>query len=347
MARTPPRGPAPRGSGGSGSGLRGLAGRRIGRDVVEDREGRGRSGGGEPSAGRGRSGGGGRRAAGGRRSAGGERSGGRGRSRRSERSERSELSRRIVVAIPALIVAVLIVDQGGLIFTLAMIIVGWACLDELYRIFGYADPIRLAGLFGLVGLLLAARFGSQYEILLVAVAILPISFGLAVVVPRGSTIGIAVTLLGIWWIGFALAHAILLRDLPHGEGVIIDILVGTFAGDTGAYLGGRMFGRRRLAPRISPNKTVEGLAIGVVVAVGSVWFASLYQDWMHKGNAILLGIGVAIAAPVGDLFESYVKREAGAKDTGRLFGPHGGALDRLDAALFAVVVGYYIWHAVV
>jgi phosphatidate cytidylyltransferase len=305
---------------------------------VEDREGRGRSGGGERSPGRGRAGGGGRR------SGGGGRSGGRG---RSERSERSELSRRIVVAIPALIVAVLIVDQGGLIFTLAMMIVGWACLDELYRIFGYADPIRLAGLFGLVGLLLAARFGSQYEILLVAVAILPISFGLAVVVPRGSTIGIAVTLLGIWWIGFALAHAILLRDLPHGEGVIIDILVGTFAGDTGAYLGGRMFGRRRLAPRISPNKTVEGLAIGVVVAVGSVWFASLYQDWMHKGNAILLGIGVAIAAPVGDLFESYVKREAGAKDTGRLFGPHGGALDRLDAALFAVVVGYYIWHAVV
>jgi phosphatidate cytidylyltransferase len=226
-----------------------------------------------------------------------------------------------------------------------MIVVGWACLDELYRIFGHADPLRLAGLLGLVGMLLAARFGSQYQILMVAVAMLPLSFGLAIVAPRGSTIGIAVTLLGIWWIGFALAHAVLLRDLPHGEGVIIDILVGTFVGDTGAYLGGRMFGRRKLAPRISPNKTVEGLAIGFLVAVGSVWFASLYQDWMHKGDAVLLGIGVAIAAPVGDLFESYVKREAGTKDTGRLFGPHGGALDRLDAALFAVVVGYYCWHA--
>ncbi|HEX3873903.1 MAG TPA: phosphatidate cytidylyltransferase [Solirubrobacteraceae bacterium] len=265
--------------------------------------------------------------------------------RRRERRERSELTRRIVVAIPAIIVAVVIVDRGGLIFTLAMIVVGWACLDELYRMFGYTDPLRLAGLLALVGLLLAARFGSQYEILLVAVATLPACFLLAVVAPRGSTIGIAVTLLGIWWIGFALAHAVLLRDLPHGEGVIIDILVGTFAGDTGAYLGGRMFGRRKLAPRISPNKTVEGLAIGCAVAIGSVWFASLYQDWMHKGDAVLLGIGVAIAAPVGDLFESYVKREAGTKDSGRLFGPHGGALDRLDAAMFAAVVGFYIWHA--
>jgi phosphatidate cytidylyltransferase len=285
-----------------------------------------------------------RAAGGGGRGGDGRRSGGR--EPREPRSERSELRSRIAVALPAIAVAIFIVDQGGLIFTLAMIVVGWACMDELYRIFGYADPLRLAGLLGLVGLLMAAHFGDQFQILLVAVAVLPVSFALAVIAPRGSTIGIAVTLLGIWWIGFALAHAVLLRDLPHGEGVIIDILVGTFAGDTGAYLGGRAFGRRRLAPRISPNKTFEGLAIGCVVAIGSVWFASLYQDWMHKGNALLLGLGVAIAAPVGDLFESYVKREAGTKDTGRLFGPHGGALDRLDAALFAVVVGYYVWHAI-
>jgi phosphatidate cytidylyltransferase len=265
--------------------------------------------------------------------------------RRSERSERSELSRRILVAIPAIVVAIVIVDQGGLVFTLAMVVVGWACMDELYRMFARVAPLRLAGLLGLVGLLLAAGYGDQFQILMVAVATLPLAFGLAVIAPRGSTIGIAVTLLGIWWIGFALAHAVLLRALPHGEGVIIDVLVGTFAGDTGAYLGGRAFGRRRLAPRISPNKTVEGLAIGFLVAIGSVWFASLYQDWMHKGDAVLLGVGVAIAAPIGDLFESYVKREAGTKDTGRLFGPHGGALDRLDAALFAVVVSYYVWHA--
>ncbi|MGD0981291.1 MAG: phosphatidate cytidylyltransferase, partial [Solirubrobacteraceae bacterium] len=63
-------------------------------------------------------------------------------------------------------------------------------------------------------------------------------------------------------------------------------------------------------------------------------------------DALALGAGVALAAPLGDLFESFVKRDAGAKDTGRLFGAHGGALDRLDAVLFAAVSGFYIWHAI-
>ena len=157
----------------------------------------------------------------------------------------------------------------------------------------------------------------------------------------------ALTLLGIYWIGFALAHAVLLRGLPHGAGIVIDVLVGTFLGDTGAYLGGRLFGRRPLAPRISPNKTVEGLVIGMVFAVLGVWFAGRYQDWLPGTHALVLGLGVALAAPVGDLFESFVKREAGTKDTGGLFGAHGGALDRLDAVLFTAVVGYYIWSAYV
>ena len=97
------------------------------------------------------------------------------------------------------------------------------------------------------------------------------------------------TLLGVWWIGLALAHAVLLRALPHGGGIVIDVLVGTFVGDTGAYLGGRGFGRRPLAPSISPTKTVEGLVIGIVCAIVGVWFASLYQPWLPKGDAVLIG----------------------------------------------------------
>ena len=107
----------------------------------------------------------------------------------------------------------------------------------------------------------------------------------------------AVTLLGIYWIGFALAHAVLLRGLPHGEGIVIDVLVGTFLGDTGAYLGGRMFGRRPLAPSISPNKTVEGLLIGMLCAVLGVWIAGRYQDWLPGTHALVLGLGVALVAP--------------------------------------------------
>ena len=86
--------------------------------------------------------------------------------------------------------------------------------------------------------------------------------------------------------------------------------------------------------------------IGVFCAIVGVWFASLYQPWLQKGDAILLGVGVAIAAPIGDLFESYVKRAASVKDSGRVFGAHGGALDRLDAVLFSAVVSYYVWLAI-
>jgi phosphatidate cytidylyltransferase len=162
----------------------------------------------------------------------------------------------------------------------------------------------------------------------------------------GSTFGIALTLLGVWWIGLALAHGVMLRRLPHGTGVVIDVLAGTFVGDSAAYLGGRAFGRHRLAPAISPNKTIEGLASGVVAAVLTVWIASRFEPWLHGGDALLLGVGIALAAPLGDLFESYIKRDAGTKDTGKLFGVHGGALDRLDAVLFTAVAGFYVWHAI-
>jgi phosphatidate cytidylyltransferase len=170
------------------------------------------------------------------------------------------------------------------------------------------------------------------------------------VVARGQhrmpTVAIAGTLLGVWWIGIAFAHAELLRQLPHGNAILIDVLVGTFLGDTAAYVGGRLFGRRPLAPQISPNKTVEGLFCGMLIAILSVFVAGLYQPWMTQGNALLLGLAVALLGPLGDLFESLVKRDAGAKDTGNLFGAHGGALDRLDAVIFTAVAGYYVWLAI-
>jgi phosphatidate cytidylyltransferase len=220
-------------------------------------------------------------------------------------------------------------------------------MHELYEMYARAHPVRLAGFIALAGLLAAALYGGQFQILLVAVAALPLLFALTLLQPRPSVVGLAVTLLGIYWIGFALAHAVLLRQLPHGEGIVIDILVGTFLGDTGAYFGGRMFGRRPLAPRVSPSKTVEGLLAGMVFAVAGVWLAGRYQDWLPGTHALVLGLGVALVAPIGDLFESFVKREAGVKDSGGVFGAHGGALDRLDAVLFTAVVGYYIWYAYV
>jgi phosphatidate cytidylyltransferase len=269
--------------------------------------------------------------------------------RRGRARERrgSDLGARLLVAIPAIALALFLVIEGGAIFALGMFVLGAICLHELYGMFERAHPARLAGLLALAGLLLAAHYGGQFQILLVAVAALPLTFAMTLLSPRPSVGGVALTLLGVYWIGFALAHAVLLRGLPHGTGIVIDVAVGTFLGDTGAYLGGRLFGQRPLAPTISPNKTVEGLLIGMLFAVLGVWIAGRYQEWLPGTHALVIGVGVALAAPVGDLFESFVKREAGAKDSGGLFGAHGGALDRLDAVLFAAVAGYYIWAAYV
>jgi phosphatidate cytidylyltransferase len=259
----------------------------------------------------------------------------------------SDLGARILAALPAIALALFLVIEGGVIFALGVFVLGCLCMHELYAMYARARPLRLGGFIALAGLIAAAQYGSQFQILLVAVAALPLLFAFALTQPRPSVGSLALTLLGIYWIGFALAHAVLLRGLPHGEGIVIDVLVGTFLGDTGAYLGGHLFGRRQLAPRISPGKTVEGLVVGMVCAVAGVWLASRYQQWLPGSHALVLGVGVALVAPVGDLFESFIKRDAGVKDSGTLFGAHGGALDRLDAVLFVAVVSYYIWFAYV
>lgn len=263
------------------------------------------------------------------------------------RRQRSDLLARVAVAIPAAIVTIVFINLGGLAFALLVIAAGLICLHELYGLLARWRPVALVGFASLFGMVLAARYGSQREVLEVAVATVPVLF--LVVLARGqghATVAMAGTLLGVYWIGFAFAHAELLRQTHHGAGVIIDVLLGTFVADTAAYFGGRMFGRRPLAPRISPQKTVEGLLLGMLAAIVAVFLAGLYQTWLTQGDALLLGFVVAVLGPLGDLFESLVKREAGAKDAGTLFGPHGGVLDRVDAMLFTIVAGYYVWVAV-
>jgi len=267
--------------------------------------------------------------------------------RRERRNRRTDLSARVLVAVPAIAFALFLVIEGGFVYALGLFLLGCVCLHELYGMYARARPVRLAGFLALAGLLAAALYGNQSQILLVLAVTLPLLFALTLLQRRPTIGGMALTLLGIYWIGVALAYAMLLRRLPHGEGIVIDVLVGTFLGDTGAYFGGRLFGRRPLAPRISPNKTVEGLVIGMFCTILGVWLAGRYQEWLPSSHALVLGLGVALVAPIGDLFESFVKRQAGAKDSGGLFGAHGGALDRLDAVLFAAVVGYFIWAAYV
>jgi phosphatidate cytidylyltransferase len=257
----------------------------------------------------------------------------------------SETTSRVVVAIPWVVFAIAIVGIGGGVFTLAMVLLGVLGLREYYRMAHSIQPILLPGYGAVAGMVIAAHFGDSFQILLVFAALFPVAFVFAAL--RRSheliTTSIAFTVLGVAWMGLGFSHAVLLRDLPlHGGALLIDVLVATFLSDTAAYAAGRLFGSRKITPRISPNKTLEGLMGGFVGATLGFWFAGLYQDWLPGIDALLMGMCIAVIAPLGDLFASMLKRDLGVKDTGRLFGPHGGLIDRLDAVLFTVVAGYYL-----
>ena len=263
--------------------------------------------------------------------------------RQRPRRDGSDLGPRLLVAALAIPFAIFIVTSGGLIFALALIGLGVFALGELYTLMRRARPVDIGGFLAMAAIVLLALYEERADVLIALAAAFPLVFMLALTRARLDNLawGIAATLFGVVWIGLPLAHAVFLRELPHGDGLMIDVLVGTFVGDTAAYVGGRLWGRRPLAPDLSPSKTVEGLVAGVVGGTLAFWCAGLYQDWLTGPDALFIGFLVAMAAPVGDLFESAVKRDFDVKDTGRLFGAHGGALDRLDAVLFTVVVGYY------
>jgi phosphatidate cytidylyltransferase len=265
---------------------------------------------------------------------------------RHERESRGETAKRILVAIPWIAFAIAIAVAGGIVFGLAMIAIGIVCLREYTEVTKTFRPLAIPAYVTVTALVVAAHYGTAFNVLMVLAASFLLLFVFAVREPQrdhGLTASLGVTLLGIVWIGVPLAHAVFLRDLPHhGAALLVDVLVGTFVTDTGAYATGRLFGSHKIAPTLSPNKTVEGLVGGFVIGTMGFWFAGLYQDWLSGIDALVIGAAIAAVAPIGDLFESMIKRDLGTKDTGSLFGPHGGILDRLDAVLFTIVVGYYL-----
>ncbi len=247
--------------------------------------------------------------------------------------------------MPWVLLAIFIVAVGGIPFALAMIGFAVIGLAEFFRMTARYRPMIPVAFAAAAGLVIAAYYGDQFQMLLVVVATFPVVFlfGVAQGARDGVTRSMAITVFGIAWIGIPFAHAVLLRELPlHGGALVIDVLVGTFVTDTAAYAGGRLFGRRQLAPTLSPNKTVEGLVLGFVGGTMGFWFAGLYQDWLSGIDALIMGMCIAAFGPLGDLFESMIKRDLDIKDSGRVFGPHGGLLDRLDALLFTIVIGYYL-----
>jgi phosphatidate cytidylyltransferase len=208
-------------------------------------------------------------------------------------------------------------------------------------------PIVIAGYLGLALTLVAAQAGGFVWVAGSLFATVALAFLLKGVADtrQSATVAVGGTVLGVTWIGLGLVALLALRALPeHGRTAAFAVLIAVWAGDTFAYLVGRLVGRHKLAPKISPGKTWEGF-VGGTVATVFVTFVALYKDrdeFLSIGQMLLLGAALAAAAPLGDLFESLLKRDMGVKDSGRLLAGHGGVLDRIDAQLFASVAALYL-----
>ncbi|MBI3602964.1 MAG: phosphatidate cytidylyltransferase [Nitrospirae bacterium] len=221
-------------------------------------------------------------------------------------------------------------------------------LLELYRLHFRDEPNRMAtGLgLGLTSLLLASlqwpTLVSERTVVLLTVIAVLLSRLFATREMKHGLADAAVLIFGVLYIGLAMGHLLLTRALAGGEFLIFFLVIVTWAGDTGAYYAGIRLGRRKLAPVISPNKTVEGLIGGLLlatlVAVGArFWFLPSFS----LADCLAAGLLLTVAGTLGDLAESVLKRSAGVKDSGALIPAHGGMLDRLDSLLFAAPAFYY------
>jgi len=152
----------------------------------------------------------------------------------------------------------------------------------------------------------------------------------------------AMTLFGVLYLGLTLGTLSMTRLLPQGEWLIFFLLLVTWASDTGAYYVGTLYGRHRLAPMISPKKTVEGLVGGligaIIVAYAARWW---FLPELSSLDCLILATLLTITGLWGDLTESAMKRSVGMKDSGGILPGHGGMLDRLDSLLFTAPVFYY------
>lgn len=257
----------------------------------------------------------------------------------------SQFVSRVLVTVVALPLVLWLVYLGGwALFGLALV-VALIALHELYVMARALRPLVLAGYAGALATLLGAHLGGSTWMVggfMLTLLLAFLLYGIADTRQSG-TITMGSTVLGVAWIGLGLAHLLLLRDLPeHGRLAIFTVLLAVFADDTAAYFVGRLVGRHKLAPALSPAKTWEGFVAGTAVAVAVVFFALYDQGFLTIPESLALGLALALAGAAGDLFESALKRDLQVKDSGRLLGGHGGMLDRIDAHLFAAVAAFYV-----
>ena len=249
------------------------------------------------------------------------------------------------VALP-LIILLLAGAPKWLFFILLLGILGLLVSESWLLFFGEQGGFLLKGpvWFFTFALFFAAYWGGitglsgALTVAIFALVLLLFEAGLeAEALPR-----FALAILFLIYLPFFLAHLLLLWDLPQGRTLVAMTFMVTWGGDAFSYYCGSYWGKRKLSPNISPNKTVEGFLAGLFggafFALLLNWIGLLSVDW---NVAVVLGLAANFIGQMGDLFESFLKRSQGVKDSGSLIPGHGGFLDRVDSVLFAAPVIYY------
>ncbi|NJD58690.1 MAG: hypothetical protein C3F13_01690 [Anaerolineales bacterium] len=265
------------------------------------------------------------------------------------------LAKRLLVAAILLPIGVAAIWLGGWYLTVLVALFMGAAAWEYVNLFKLAG--LHPGLILVVGgtlLLLVGRTVNGFDSagwMISLIVLLSMTYHL-VSYERGrdqAGTDFAVSLAGIFYIGWLGAYFISLRGLPDGQWWVLVVLAGVMLADSGAYFIGRRFGRHKLSPRLSPKKTWEGYFGGILLGVPlTTLFALLFQHFAGPAAGItpvkgaLVGLVMAVLPTLGDLGESMVKRQAGVKDSGNILPGHGGAFDRIDAWLWAVAIGYYL-----
>lgn len=281
---------------------------------------------------------------------------------------RGNLHLRLLVAAIGVPLCAMVVFAGGLVFALGLGLVaalGYWELAIMYRSAG-ARPLVWPGTLGAGALPVAVLYFGGAGAWAVGALLLMASGGLStarVSIREGPGTAAALTAFGALYVGGLLSFGVPLREgappsiVAEETELAIDRLaatllfffpvVTTWLADTAAYFGGKALGRRKLAPEVSPNKTVEGavaaLIVGPLAALAySTWV--LPGGWdLRPGRSLLFGLVVAAAAIAGDLVESALKRETDVKDSSDLLPGHGGLLDRLDSLLWALPAAYFFY----
>ena len=247
-----------------------------------------------------------------------------------------------VVGVP--VVVGLVVAGGGWYAGAAALILGVATLEFQAPVLGWRHPLALLAAALSAGLAAGALVGLDWLVWFASGAILiPLTWvALAGGDPREGAQRWLWCLGGVLYIGWLGAHLVLLREAANGRDWAFLLVFATFASDTSAYFVGRAVGHRPLSPRVSPGKTVEGALGGLAGGLAAALLLNFFLGIrMGAVLALPLAVMLPLAAQLGDLAESTLKRAVGVKDASGLVPGHGGLMDRLDSLLFSTVVVYY------